>query len=288
MRYLAGKSVVFVLFACMLALAAFVLLETFLTQPAAGLAVQGVFLCAACGFAYACRSAGQSKAERRAALRARLSLYPLPFKEGVLVALAALLFMPALSVLFGEVYRLFPGYDAYTKTAQGFFTALGERQGFFMLFCMMVFLPAFCEELFFRGFVTAVLREGGFRPCLVIVLVGLVFALFHLDPWRFFPVFAIGMIMTWLVILCRSICAPLVYHFVNNGLIFLISVLGSSGERSPALAETDVSVGMEQVFAALFMAALGVVALIHLARLARSRAQKSENAEPFFNSSTSR
>ena len=76
-------------------------------------------------------------------------------------------------------------------------------------------VPAFCEELLFRGYI---LRnfERSMLPWMAIILSGLIFGLFHIRLTQFIPLALLGMIMAWMTIETRSIWPAVVAHFVNN------------------------------------------------------------------------
>ncbi|HAC15058.1 MAG TPA: hypothetical protein DCE78_03825 [Bacteroidetes bacterium] len=76
-------------------------------------------------------------------------------------------------------------------------------------------VPAFCEELLFRGYI---LRnfERSMLPWLAIILSGLIFGLFHIRLTQFIPLALLGIIMAWMTIETRSIWPAVVAHFVNN------------------------------------------------------------------------
>ena len=244
--------------------------------PGQMLAVQGVFLFTALAAAYLIAFPSGMYTDRLHAFRSRLSLRPLPVKQCALIVLAVLLLMPALSMFFEQCLRLFPGYLEYTRGAQAAFERAYGEYGFLPLFCLLVLLPAVCEEFFFRGYLVSALREAGIAFFPLIVIGGLVFAIFHFDIWRLFPVFVIGMIMVWLAERSGSILAPIVYHGANNAMVFIIALLSMyANEGMPAeagrLAAEDAGLSLLQVFVAFFMAVVGVLALMRFARNAAQR-----------------
>jgi len=285
--------------------------QALLPYGAGGLAVQGIFLFAAFSASYLVPYPAGMYAGRREALRARLSLKSLPISEGVLIALAAVFLLPALSMFSDLIASLFPGYSEYSEALQTGLEYAAAEYGFAALFCLMALLPAVCEEFFFRGYLASALRESGTcptplaanrpgacptplaanrpgacptplaanRPGLLTraVLGGFVFALFHLDIWRFLPMFAIGVLTVWLVERCGSILASVIYHFVNNAMIFGITLAASRSEGDIAPAGEGADLAADQVFLVLLMALLGALALIRLARKAGLRRAKTSS-----------
>ena len=85
----------------------------------------------------------------------------------------------------------------------------------------MVFgvLPAFCEELFFRGFVlsgfVSAFRGRG-DVARAVVLTSVLFAVFHIFPEKWLPTFLVGLLLGFLAVRTGSIWPGIVAHAVNN------------------------------------------------------------------------
>jgi membrane protease YdiL (CAAX protease family) len=85
-----------------------------------------------------------------------------------------------------------------------------------VLIAVASLLPAFCEELAFRGGLQSAL-VGRRSPARAVALSALVFAAFHLDPIRFPGVLLLGVAFGWLAWRTGSIWPSMVAHAVNNG-----------------------------------------------------------------------
>ena len=116
-------------------------------------------------------------------------------------------------------------------------------------------VPALCEELLFRGFVQAgVMRQVASRGA-GLAIGALLFAVFHLDPWRFTGVFVLGLFFGWLRLRSGSLWPGVVAHAVNNALSIGLARAGWLSEaRAPGSAWTAL------------LAAAGCVAAIALTR----------------------
>ncbi len=79
---------------------------------------------------------------------------------------------------------------------------------------VLVILPALCEEALFRG----VLRRcfADLPPALAATVVGLMFGLFHLDPYRLVPTAVLGVAITYLCIKTDNLLPGVLYHALNN------------------------------------------------------------------------
>ncbi len=85
-----------------------------------------------------------------------------------------------------------------------------------LLFAGVIVAP-FVEEVFFRGFVFTGLREKyGWIPA-ALISAGL-FALVHLRPISFLPIFLMGLIFAYLYHRTNSIWPGLIMHLATNSL----------------------------------------------------------------------
>ena len=85
----------------------------------------------------------------------------------------------------------------------------------------LVLAPAFCEELFFRGFVLTGLCAH-YGPRWALGGSAFLFAASHINPWQFIPLFVFGLFLGALVYWTHSIYPALLAHAINN----LVSVAG--------------------------------------------------------------
>ncbi len=83
------------------------------------------------------------------------------------------------------------------------------------LYLYIAILPAVCEEVAFRGMLLSGLRNR-FRPAVLIVLVGLIFGVFHITLFRIAPTALLGMILTGIAIVTGSIFPGMLMHAGNN------------------------------------------------------------------------
>ncbi len=83
-------------------------------------------------------------------------------------------------------------------------------------------LPAICEEFLIRGGTLTVMR-GSFKYAATLVLMGVIFGLFHQSVTQVFYTACFGALMAFLTIKLDSIIPAMVIHFVNNGLSVFMS-----------------------------------------------------------------
>jgi membrane protease YdiL (CAAX protease family) len=138
---------------------------------------------------------------------------------------AALVAAPAAALLAGQVFWVqslwlpLPAWyveimDALARAAAGAHPALAVAA--------VAVLPALGEETLFRGFLLTGLSTR-FSPGASIAGTALLFAILHVDPYRFVAVSLLGAFFGFLVHVTGSLYPALLVHAVNNGLVLLPS-----------------------------------------------------------------
>lgn len=87
----------------------------------------------------------------------------------------------------------------------------------------MVLLPAFVEEIVFRGIVMQSLRRFG--DLFALVTSALVFGIFHLNPIQMPYAFIVGLFMGYFVMRSGSLWAGVLIHFFNNAVAAAFEML---------------------------------------------------------------
>lgn len=78
----------------------------------------------------------------------------------------------------------------------------------------MAIIPAFCEELLFRGLILDRLKRFGRSRAIIIS--ALMFSLMHQHPAQLFYTFILGMFLGYMALESGSIWGGIILHFVNN------------------------------------------------------------------------
>lgn len=149
-------------------------------------------------------------------LKEVLRLQPLSASNCIMVALLTLLCIPIVAVL-SSIAALF-----YPNTVSILFAQLSTQPLWFSLIVLAV-LPAFWEELLFRGFILTGLQSLSLKKR--ILLTGLLFALIHASPQQFLYALVMGAFFCFLVEVTQSIYASMLSHFLINGIQTIGSVL---------------------------------------------------------------
>lgn len=144
-------------------------------------------------------------------------------KELLLIPFIAIPAAIIVSVLSQLINYIFPFPPAYLEMLSRLFTMDDKL---WKVFLVMAVTPGICEEIMFRGFLTRFFEKYGTK--MTIIISALLFASFHLDPFRFVPVFLLGLLLGYLTLRSGSIINSMLSHTINNGLaLFLVSFSGS-------------------------------------------------------------
>jgi sodium transport system permease protein len=114
--------------------------------------------------------------------------------------------------------------------------------------------PAVCEELLFRGVLLSLSRKVLRIPGTVL-LNGLLFGLFHMNPYRFFPTMLLGFVLAVIVAFSGSIFPAMLFHFLNNAMAILVGrLLDATGEGTMALSPFYTTLAL-----AMFLAGINLM-----------------------------
>ena len=92
-------------------------------------------------------------------------------------------------------------------------------------------MPAVCEEAMHRGYIQHSFQSVR-SDWVVILSMGLIFGLFHMDLYRFLPTAILGVGLSYVMQKTHNILLPALFHFANNFLsvpLFSGHIHGGSG-----------------------------------------------------------
>ena len=134
--------------------------------------------------------------------------------------------------------RVWPQPEALRASTEALLHSEGTLD-FLALLVAIAIVPAFCEEVLFRGFVQSGLVRQAARPFSGVVATAVVFGLFHLDPWRFLLVVPLGIFLGWLRETSGSLWPAILAHALNNALTVTFTSAGlAATDRAPGNAAT--------------------------------------------------
>ncbi|MFL5246016.1 MAG: ABC transporter permease subunit/CPBP intramembrane protease [Gemmataceae bacterium] len=128
------------------------------------------------------------------------------------------------------------------------------------VFLAVAVLPALCEELAFRGLILSGLRRR-YGPWKAIALSSFLFALYHMNVFKFAPAFILGLVLGLLTERSRSLLPAVMFQITHNGLrvglVVLNNFLDGRGYRGPDSWPQPIRWGIVTVATILAILILG-------------------------------
>ncbi len=147
-------------------------------------------------------------------------VFPLKKFNPVLVILLITFFLGAQQLL-NSVNRIVEQVIPAPVWFWELFSKIFENDfGFWGAFMKVVIIAPVVEELIFRGVVMHGLMRN-YSKTTAVFFSGLLFALFHLNPWQFPATFVLGLLLGWLMTGTRNIGLAILGHSLNNLLVLL-------------------------------------------------------------------
>lgn len=132
---------------------------------------------------------------------------------------------------------LFPSMSEVSNGMFEMFTTVSKP----VMYLIVAVSPAICEEMLVRGFI-AHSFSGIKKEWLQVFLIGLIFGIFHLDPYRFLPTAILGAALGYMLVKTRSIFLPMIFHLVNNSVSSIATFyLQSLQEKAPEMFEASMN-----------------------------------------------
>ena len=143
-------------------------------------------------------------------------------KEIALVPFIAISAAVIVAILTQVIDGIFPIPEHYLEKLNKLFQIEG---GIYHLILVVAVMPGIFEEILFRGFIIRFFEGQGQK--FAIFISALLFAAFHLDPFRFLPAFLLGLLLGYLTLRSGSIFNSMLSHTINNALLALLSTYGA-------------------------------------------------------------
>jgi len=90
---------------------------------------------------------------------------------------------------------------------------------------IIALIPAIGEELLFRGVILRLFGEIFKNIHVAVFVSAILFSLFHLQFFGFFPRLLLGVILGYLFVFTQNLWVPMAYHFVNNAASVIVYYL---------------------------------------------------------------
>jgi membrane protease YdiL (CAAX protease family) len=126
--------------------------------------------------------------------------------------------IPASNLIAGVLIRQLHIPHQLQNMNAGIFTSSSAYEFLWLTFVVCI-TPAFCEEIFFRGFIQRTFERtiGGKS----VLLTGLFFGLFHFQPLGLITLATLGILFGYFFYRTRSLLPSMAAHFTNNMIAIL-------------------------------------------------------------------
>ena len=139
-----------------------------------------------------------------------------------LVGIFSLQQMLQIYLVFQEKIPLPPELEEFTRQLKDMIDQLTKLLAgsssvpeLFWVIFIIALIPAVAEEFLFRGLVQRSI-ERQFGPIRAMVVTGIIFGAYHLNPFSFVPLAILGIYLGFLAMRARSLWTSVAAHFYNN------------------------------------------------------------------------
>lgn len=154
----------------------------------------------------------------------------------VLLEIGVFLAVTLLSVVLTKIWP--QDVEGVTQS----FELLLEGVTFLPALLVIALAPAVCEEALFRGYLLSAAKKK-FKPAAAIIIVAVLFGIYHLSFVKFFTTGILGIAFCYVVYKTGSIVLSSVMHFINNAFSVVIMFYGDKMERIfPVLFKESLTV----------------------------------------------
>jgi membrane protease YdiL (CAAX protease family) len=138
-----------------------------------------------------------------------------------------------------------------------------------LLFVIVViaFIPAIAEEFLFRGLVQRNV-ERNTSPMRAAVITGIIFGAYHLNPFSFVPLVALGIYLGFIAMRARSIWVSVAAHFFNNAFACIMLYCNMDEDIVGAGAPEKMSSG-ELLLAFWFYGIIFILSTLYFLKITR-------------------
>lgn len=131
-----------------------------------------------------------------------------------------ILFSFGFIILSSEIDNVFNFILPMPALLNDSFNGIFINQNLFIAFILIGIIPAFTEEMTFRGlFITGFSKNYSIKKSIIVG--ALLFGLIHLNPWQFITAFIVGLFSGWLFYKTESILLCIYIHLFNNTIYLL-------------------------------------------------------------------
>jgi CAAX amino terminal protease family. len=126
-----------------------------------------------------------------------------------------IVFSFGLTILSSEIANIENYIMPMPEKLNDLFNKIFTNQNILLSFILVGIIPAFTEEMTFRGlFLTGFTKNYSIRKSIIVGAI--LFGLIHLNPWQFITVFIFGLFSGWIFCETGSILLCIYIHLFNN------------------------------------------------------------------------
>ncbi len=138
-----------------------------------------------------------------------------------LIIIPIVIMLPGMQYLVGllniEINKILPPPPWFWELFERIFD---NHFGFWGTFAKVVILAPIVEEILFRGIIMHGLMRN-YRGWYAVLLSGILFSFFHLNPWQMTYTFFLGLLLGWVMLRTRSLPLAILIHALNNLVVLL-------------------------------------------------------------------
>lgn len=108
--------------------------------------------------------------------------------------------------------------EASYKKGMGGVMNMKSFNDLLLILFLVAFIPAFFEELYFRGGLQKTIKDWTGKPIVSIIITAIIFSAFHFSFYGFLSRMALGIVLGFIVEYTKSIWLSILMHFLNNGI----------------------------------------------------------------------
>lgn len=135
----------------------------------------------------------------------------------------------SLPVWLGEIEQWMQDTEDQAAALTEAFLKMPDTGTFFFNLFMIAVIPAFGEEMVFRGVLQRLFGEWLGNIHLAVLLSALCFSAMHMQFYGFIPRFVLGMFLGYMLVFSGSLWVPVLAHFFQNGTVVVITWMESTG-----------------------------------------------------------
>lgn len=189
----------------------------------------------------------------------------------VLLSLPIVMTLNLLSIYLLELFDLSLVYEM--PVSSGF-------SGMILQFVIISVSAGICEEIFFRGVILHTYQDY-FSLRQAIVISALLFGLYHFNVENILGPIYLGLVFGYLTVQTRSIIPAILGHMTNNGVAYLLAVMGSMIEIEAAEVTFDAATLLDTILSLSVVAIFSFGLILLLLRSFRRVDLSSRGSRPF-------